>query len=115
MGRVSVVIKGSPFNSLRCSEALRMSLGLTLADDNRVSVIFVGDAVYALLEAQPELIESPEVGRHLETLLMLGHELIAEEEALQERGLEEFQYPVERRSRQEVAGLLAESTAVMVW
>ena len=91
-----------------------MSVGLSLVEENRVSVIFVEEAVYALLKSRPELIGAPEMARHLETLLMLGAALIAEE-ALKERDLKKLDYPVERMTRQEIAGLLGESKAVIVY
>ena len=58
MKKVTVVLQKSPFNTLRNSEALRMSLGLTLAN-NAVSVVFTQDAVYSLLPSLPENIKSP--------------------------------------------------------
>ena len=84
MKKVTVVLQKSPFNTLRNSEALRMSLGLTLAN-NAVSVIFTSDAVYNLLPAFPENIKSPAFGRHIEMLNTLKCKLIAEKESMEER------------------------------
>jgi len=92
-----------------------MSVGLTLVEENQVSVILAEEAVYALLELQPEVIGAPEMAKHLATLFKLGSALIAEEEALRERDLEELDYPVERMSQQEIARLLGESRVVIVY
>jgi sulfur relay (sulfurtransferase) DsrF/TusC family protein len=57
MKRVAVVIRQSPFNTCRNSEALRMTVGLTLAE-NAITVVFRDDGVYTLLATQPSLIGS---------------------------------------------------------
>ncbi len=90
-----------------------MGLGLTLQDDH-VQVIFVEDGVYILLKNKPEIIGSPGFARHLETLQQVGSSFIVEDESLQERGLlEPLPYPVQAKTRQEVALLLARSDIVI--
>ncbi|MBI2875264.1 MAG: DsrE family protein [Candidatus Tectomicrobia bacterium] len=110
--RISILIRKTPFNTARNSEALRMGLGLTLRDD-RVQLLFVEDGVYSLIEAHPELIGSPGLRRHLETLQELDCPLIAEKESLDQRRLNPPPPPIEVRSRQEVALLLAQSDIVI--
>ena len=112
MKKVTVIISKSPFNTLRNSEALRMSVGLTLAD-NAVQVVFVGDGVYTLLDNSPETIDSPELRKHIETLKMLKHQIIAEKESLDERGINNLAYEVEIKSREGIASLITESNAVI--
>ena len=114
MKKVTVVLQKSPFNTLRNSEALRMSLGLTLAN-NAVSVIFTSDAVYNLLPAFPENIKSPAFGRHIEMLNTLKCKLIAEKESMEERGIKEAKFSVEVKSRDEIFKLLKESKAVITY
>ena len=86
MKQVAVVIRKSPFNTCRNSEALRMSVGLTLGD-HAIAVIFRDDGVYTLLATQPALIGSLEIDKHVETLQLLNVRLVAEREALTERKL----------------------------
>ena len=114
MKEVTVVIRKSPFNTLRNSEALRMSVGLTLAE-NRVRVIFVDDGVYTLLPTSPEVIGSPMLRKHLEMLRLLGCPRLAEEESLEERGLKTLGYEVEIKPRMEIARLIAGSDVVIPW
>jgi sulfur relay (sulfurtransferase) DsrF/TusC family protein len=112
MKRVAVVIRKSPFNTCRNSEALRMTVGLTLAD-NTISVIFREDGTYMLLPTQPALIGALEIEKHIDTLKLLNVRLIAEREALDERHLVHLKWDVERVDRREVAQLLTASEAII--
>ena len=60
MKHVAVVIRQTPFNTCRNSEALRMTVGLTLADHG-IAVIFRDDGVYTLLPMQPALMLARDV------------------------------------------------------
>jgi sulfur relay (sulfurtransferase) DsrF/TusC family protein len=111
MKQVAVVIRQTPFNTCRNSEALRMTVGLTLAD-HRIAVIFRDDGVYTLLPTQPALIGSLEIDKHLETLL-LNVRLIAERESLTERQLSHLKWDVESLGQREVVRLLGESDAII--
>lgn len=114
MKNTTVIIRKSPFNTLRNSEGLRMSIGLTLRD-NAVKVIFIDDGVYMLRRTNPTIVGSPEVKRHIETVRALGHELIAERESLEERGIDSVDYQVDVRTRGEIAKILAQSAAIIAY
>lgn len=114
MKKVTVVLQKSPFNTLRNSEALRMSLGLTLAN-NAISIIFTSDAVYNLLPAFPENINSPVFGRHIEMLNTLKCKLIAEKESLEERDVKDIKYNIEIKERSEVFKFIKESNTVITY
>ncbi|MBI2955045.1 MAG: DsrE family protein [Chloroflexi bacterium] len=114
MKKAAVVIRKSPFNTLRNSEGLRMSVGLTLAE-NAVRVIFVDDGVYTLVAAKPEVVGSPEVKKHIDTLRALGHQLIAEKESLDGRGIANLGYRVDIKTRDEIAEIITESDAVIAY
>jgi sulfur relay (sulfurtransferase) DsrF/TusC family protein len=112
MKHVAVGIRQTPFNTCRNSEALRMTVGLTLADHS-IAVIFRDDGVYTLLPTQPALIGSLEIDKHLETLQLLNVRLIAERESLIERHLSHLKWDVERLGQREVVQLLGESDAII--
>jgi sulfur relay (sulfurtransferase) DsrF/TusC family protein len=114
MKKVTVVLQKSPFNTLRNSEALRMSLGLTLAE-NAVRVVFVRNAVYCLLPAMPEKIKSPVFGRHIEMLQTLKCRLVAEKESLEERGIKDVKYNTEVMDRKEISRFIKESDSVITY
>jgi sulfur relay protein TusC/DsrF len=110
--KVTTVIRRSPFNSVITSEALRMSLGLTLTD-NEVTVVFVEDGVYLLSSPAAEAIGYPDIKRHMETLKEMGCELIAEEESLQKRGLTDRRVEASIRSRKEIEQIIEQSDRVI--
>jgi sulfur relay protein TusC/DsrF len=114
MKRVAVVIRKSPFNTCGNSEALRMTVGLTLGD-NAIAVIFRDDGVYTLLPTQPALIGALDIDKHVETLQLLNVRLVVEQEALAERQLSPLKWTVERLARQDVARLLADSEAIICY
>lgn len=114
MSKVSVILRGAPFGTRRPAEALRMSVGQTLAD-NEVRLIFAGDSVYILGDVNPSLIGGGAVQRPLETLRMLGHAIYAEAESLDERGVTPAVPGVERIPRARIAELLAESDVTIAW
>jgi sulfur relay protein TusC/DsrF len=114
MKHVAVVMRKSPFNTCRNSEALRMTVGLTLGD-NTIAVIFRDDGVYTLLPTQPALIGALEIDKHLETLQLLNVRLVAEHESLTVRNLSHLRWDVECLAQHEVAQLLAESDAIICY
>jgi sulfur relay protein TusC/DsrF len=114
MKQVAVVVRKSPFSTCQNSEALRMTVGLTLGD-NAIVVIFRDDGVYTLLPTQPALIGALEIDKHLETLQLLHVRLVAERESLTERNLSHLKWDVERLAQREVAQLLAESDAIICY
>lgn len=114
MSRVSVIIRRSPFNTFHSPEGLRMAVGQVLSD-HAVTVVFVEDGVYALLDTQPETIGAGDIAKPIEMLHALGHCLIAEEESLKERGVDRLHYPVQVRSRADIADLIARSEVVVPW
>lgn len=72
---IAVLIRESPFRSNRVSELLRMSVGLTIADGNNVSLFFLGDGVKALGPGNPEEAGMKLVEKHLKTLVLLKRPL----------------------------------------
>jgi sulfur relay (sulfurtransferase) DsrF/TusC family protein len=115
MNQVAVLIHKSPFNTLRNSEGLRMAVGLTLEEGNRVTVIFLRDGVCLLGNVVPERIQSGIVKKHLEALRLLGHRLVAERESLEERGIKGTPIKVDVLDRADVIQILSEADRVIPW
>src|SRR3569832_1541197 len=63
--RVLLIVQESPFNTLRTSEAFRMTMGLILSE-NEVSILLMGDGVLNLLPLKAEAIGQPSIESYLE-------------------------------------------------
>ena len=110
--KVTTVIRRSPFNSVLISEALRMSLGLTLTD-NLVTVVFIEDGVYLPVSLVSEAPGYPDEKRHIKTLKEEGCELVAETESLKERGLLDQKIEMKIKSRREIDQIIEQSDRVI--
>ncbi len=115
MNEVVVVIRKSPFNTTRNSEALRMSVGLTL-EENKVTVIFLGDSVHLILKNNPELISSGIIHKHIETLILLKHRIVAEKEAFEKLNKENVKYDnIEIVGQSQIAEIISNSNVVITY
>ncbi|MEE9259498.1 MAG: DsrE family protein [Candidatus Scalindua sediminis] len=113
MNEVVVVIRKSPFNTTRNSEMLRMCVGLTL-DENKITVVFLGDGVYLMLKNKPELINSGVIHKHIETLQLLKHKLIVEKEVFEKLGKDNIKYDdVEIMNQSQIAKVISTADVVI--
>ena len=109
--RVAVIIRNTPFNSERNSEALRMTVGLTTGDHD-ITVLFLDDGVLSLRALDPALIGADDANKHLDACRMLGVRLVAEEDSLLRLGVTPAK-PVEVVSRGEALRAIAEADVVV--
>lgn len=85
MKKVVVTISQAPSRAI--SEKMRMAVGLTLEDENAVTLLLIGDGVYALQGTDPEK-TGFDVEKHLKTITMMGHSVIASAQSAASRGVE---------------------------
>ncbi len=120
MAEIIVVIHKTPFNTLRNSEGLRMSVGLTLEEDNKVTVLLIDDGVYLLRKTDPELIASGVIRKHMDALTLLGHRVVAERESLEKRGIsdgidEQVAEKTDILPRDKIIEMLTNADRVIPW
>lgn len=84
--KVVVLVRHSPLNTVRNSEALRMSVGLTLAD-NEVTALLLDAAAWLAVPLSPQAIAAPEIKKHLDTLRLLNMRVKVEGESLERYGV----------------------------
>jgi sulfur relay (sulfurtransferase) DsrF/TusC family protein len=106
MKKVLVIIQDSPFNTLRASEGFRMTMGLSLAD-NEVSLLLMGDGVFNLLPLRAEAVGQPSIQTYLEYFPKMRIQLYAEDEALINREISSLPPGTRRLPRQEALGLIS--------
>lgn len=72
MKKIAVLFTGSPLGTNLTGEKLRMSLGLTLNDENEVHLIFMGNARHALERLDEAAAHMQPVNKHVAMLARLG-------------------------------------------
>jgi hypothetical protein len=77
--RVCVIFNEFPLGTNKTSEKLRMALGLTLNDDNEVSLVFLGNSRRALVELDEKEANMLPVGKHLLMIVKMKGKIFAEE------------------------------------
>ena len=109
--RVAVIVRNTPFNSERNSEALRMTVGLTTGD-HELTVLFLDDGVLSLRQLDPAQIGADDANKHLDACRTLGVRLVAEEEALRRHGVTPSK-PVDVVARDEALRAIADAQVVV--
>jgi sulfur relay (sulfurtransferase) DsrF/TusC family protein len=112
MKHIVVIVRRSPLNTLTNAEALRMSVGLTLRDD-KVTVIFLSDAVWNAANLHPDMINTQDIAREIEMLAMLNHDIYVDEASLKERNIEEVNNHITVIPREKTISLLEEADVVI--
>ena len=112
--KVVVLIRRTPLGSVKGSEALRHSVGLTLAA-NQVTAVLVGPAVWLATPLSPDRIAAGEVKKHIDMLPRLKGRVVVERESLAAQGIDPSRLlpGVEVIGHQEVVSLLTEAEAVI--
>ena len=117
MGRVKkvlVLIRRSPLNSVKNAEALRQSVGLTLAE-NEITVLFIDAGAWLSVPLSPEVIAGGQIGKHIDALIMLQARLKVEGESLDSYGIDRAQVidGIEIVSEEDVAAEITSADAVI--
>jgi len=111
---VVVVLRHPPLSSETASEALRVALGQTLARQD-VTLCLLGDGVWTAARLNPVVVRGPEIWKHLEALLTLGPRVVAEQEAVEARGLGQLAGGIEVKPRADCFDLLTAADAMIVY
>jgi sulfur relay (sulfurtransferase) DsrF/TusC family protein len=112
MKKVLVVVQDGPFNTIRSSEAFRMSIGLTLSE-NHVSLLLVDDGVFNLLPLHAEKIGRPSIQTYLEYFPKVHLTLLADAEALAGRGIQSVPQGTKVIRHEEALSLISEADVVI--
>jgi sulfur relay (sulfurtransferase) DsrF/TusC family protein len=101
MKKVAIVVRSSPFNTIRFAEALRIGIGQTLAD-NQVDLFLVGEGAWNALAIQPSRIGRPDVSESLALLGPCRIRLFADSDALTEDPFPSLHPSVEKVPRADI-------------
>jgi sulfur relay (sulfurtransferase) DsrF/TusC family protein len=112
MKKITVIVRNPPLSTKRNSEALRMSVGLTLRED-KVTVIFIDDGIYTATPLKPEIVGSQPGKKEFEVLSMLKCTLLADELSMKKRGITLLIPVVRAAEREELVRTITDSDIVI--
>lgn len=75
MKNIVVIVSQHP--SRQVSETLRMTVGLTLHDDNKVTLLLTDDGVYTALGTDSSVLSNIELDKHFDMFPMVGVDILA--------------------------------------
>lgn len=110
---VAVIIRQTPFNTIKNKEGLRMCVGATLKE-NTVTVIFMGPGVISAGKIRPEVIGAPVLKSEFEAFGLLKMRRIADRRAVEQYKVE-LQDDIQTISLEDIADILANSDVVISW
>ncbi len=115
MKTVTILLAISRVPDWKTAEMLRMGVGLTLADENRIRVLFIDDGVYAASGFQSESAWSAkDIEKHIETLGALGANLFADEKSANQRGVVLDKFGIKAIDPDHAAGLMDDSDITII-
>lgn len=110
MKKIAIINRQAPFNTADARESMDMAL-IFAAYDQQVTVIFIDDGVYQLLDGQnAELVDGKDFLATMKTFELYDIEqIIVCRQSLQQRGLGETKLflPAEQQSKSQIATLLS--------
>ncbi|SHK35570.1 DsrE family protein [Thermocrinis minervae] len=114
MKSIVFLIKGDPF-SWKTHEAVRV--GLALAINSEVYLVFIRDGVYALSRWSPEDLQIYGFEKLLENIEYVNAKLVVEDSSAEERGLKPKDFIKEPifMSVEDISKLIDQAGAVLVW
>ena len=109
-----IMMRHSPFSTVRNFEALRSCVGLSMGDDP-LTMLFVEDGIYTVSAKGKPVLEGFDWNKHLEMLKELEFQLVVDKQSADERGVAEFNWEPEVMSREQIAALLKDAKAVITY
>jgi len=112
--KIVLIIKSNPF-SWKAFEALRQAVGLSMG--HNLTIVFMKEGVYTLTDWKPEMIGIEPIDKSMEALGMTEAAVIAEEEAIRERGikLKQWSIEIEIKPKEEICELVENAEVVITW
>ena len=112
--KVVFILKSNPF-SWKAFEALRQAVGAAI--EHNVLFIFLKDGVYTLTDWKPELIGIEPIDKSIESLGMMGAKIIAESEAVRERGVmfKDWGVDIEVMDKDQICDIIKDAEVVITW
>ena len=113
---ITIIIRSNPLDSHRPAEALRVAIGLSGGEPEKINIILM-DSAPALLYHDPWVLEDGEaLEQHLDAMLEYGMSFYVEESYVQkEGGSAEADFKVKTVTAQDISKLISGSSTVLVF
>src|SRR5512143_2986375 len=102
---IAIMMRHSPFSTVRVHEALRSCVGLSMGDSPLV-MVFVEEGAYTLSSKAKPIFAGFDWNKHLEMLKELEFDLVVDKDSAAERGVTAFNHEPLVKSKDEIAGIL---------
>ena len=110
--KILLLVREGPLNQTKHSEAFRVALGLTLAD-NGVTIVFAEGGVGGAAVGDPGIVKRPSVQPYWDNFGLCGVTLLADADTREAATLREIRPGVRMVGREEILALLAASEMVV--
>jgi hypothetical protein len=113
---ITIIIRSNPLESHRPAEALRVAIGLSGGESERIHIILM-DSAPALLYHDPWDLEDGEaLEQHLDAMLEYGMTFFVEEDYVEkESGTGETDFEVKKVTGEDISKLISGSSKVLVF
>lgn len=112
MKKVVVLIRKGPFETIRTPEALRITLGLTLGN-NQVTLLYIGKGVTNLLPLKAQQIQRPPSSESIELFPSCGVKQLADQNSLEHWEIKDILPSIEIVNREVILSIIHSSDVVM--
>ena len=113
---ITIIIRSNPLDSHRPAEALRVAIGLSGGEPEKINIILM-DSAPALLYHDPWVLEDGEaLEQHLDAMLEYGMSFLVEEDYFKkESRVGETDFEVKTVSGKDISKLISDSSKVLVF
>jgi sulfur relay (sulfurtransferase) DsrF/TusC family protein len=109
---VAVIIRYSPFNTIKSVEAFRLSVGLTL-EGNRVDLLLMEEGVWNALPLKAKALERPDAEQFIQAMELCGVTGHVDYQAIPPTLRNEIRREFQKKSREEMIDLIRKSDLVI--
>ncbi len=113
MGKnVAVIVRTSPFNTLKSVEAFRMGVGLTL-EGNHVDILLMEEGVWNAIPASSRKIERPDPDQFIQSLEICGMGAYVDIERLPAAFHSKIRVGIRGKTKKELVQMIEEAEVVI--
>jgi sulfur relay (sulfurtransferase) DsrF/TusC family protein len=110
--KVAVIIRTSPFNTLKSVEAFRLGIGLTL-EGNKVDLLLMEKGVWNSLSGQSRSLERPDVDQFIQSMELCGVNGFVDSETLPTSYHSRIRGEFQKKTKEELLQMIHQADIVV--